>query len=806
MPFNNIPVPPVPKSSSTFSLKASGRTFSFGRSKNTNTPPPPPLPSKDPSPPLPDREYETGRARAVTASSYASTATPPKLDDEDFALNLGGNFADMFSSIGKRKSQMLESENRGPALRSPVRVIPGQTAETKLTSRQPVQPSGPAVRSFSSNHSNQPSPLNLGKGKDVEPSPYSSSSQHSHDRLMQSSTPPPPAPRNEDHPSAPLHRPSGSNNNAIASSRTQRPGGAGDTGLRRNSGHNGRRQSFAEHRKSIDEDARLLREAANASQRLNLPENGPKVRDSWAFPSNQQYKPDEAAVSGHMNGGSAEKAPGVKTVELRDSDDSMFDNHIAESANLAQKFEEIATQPQSSKFVPRNKVMTPAQFEKYKKDQERLSSYGGRSKDDDEEEEEETYDDEDDEVEKNRKLAKQRRKQEAHMSVYRQQMMKLTGEAPSGLGAGLRPTISGTQSSPNLVTLGISEDKEEEDEEVPLAILQAHGFPNKNKPPMRSMGSIPNLRAQSAMSGALPVFARNLPQDPYVGAGLAYPTNRESMGFSGGSASIHGGSARGLPAGGLVGVIANEERSRAMRRGSPKPLGEYPAPPANGFDGMGGVSPNLRASTMMGGIGPINPMMLSPGDQAQLQMSQQMQEFMQMQVQFMQLMTGGQTLSPHGQHQPQPLGDPSQPRNSQVPQIRPGSSHQRSQTMLETSSTPWMPQGGLFAPSVRGQGGYAASIAPSERSNVGMPGRYRPVSHVPVADSKSRVSSMEGALQGWDAKNRLSTVKVVQRSGPASDEDDEEGWEEMAKKREKKRSLWRTKKENNEMMEVLNYT
>jgi hypothetical protein len=68
------------------------------------------------------------------------------------------------------------------------------------------------------------------------------------------------------------------------------------------------------------------------------------------------------------------------------------------------------------------------------------------------------------------------------------------------------------------------------------------------------------------------------------------------------------------------------------------------------------------------------------------------------------------------------------------------------------------------------------------------------------------VSSIEGALQGWDAKNRLSTVKVVQKSGPASDEDDEEGWEEMAKKREKKRSLWRTKKENNEMMEVLNYT
>jgi len=646
---------------------------------------------------------------------------------------------------------------------------------------------------------------------------------------MQSSTPPPPpGPQHGDHPPAPQHRPTGSNGHNLPSTRAQRPGGVADTGLRRNSGPNGRRQSLADYRKSIDqgidEDAKLLREAAYASQRLNLPEGGPKVRDSWALPLNQFDKPDEAAVAGFMNGASADSTPRPKGVELYDGDDSMFDNNIAESANLAQRFEEISTEAPASKFAPKNKVMTPAQFERYKKEQERLSTFGplARQKQQEEEEEEENYDDEVDDAEKAKQVANQRRRQEAHMSVYRQQMMKVTGEAPSGIAGSLRPVATGAQSSPNLGTLGSlgafgrADDKEDEDEEVPLAILQAHGFPNKNRPPVRPVSSIPNLRAQSAMSGALPVFARNLPQDPYIGAGLAYPTNRESMGFSGGAGSAHGGSARNVPAnlpvGGLVGVIANEERSRAMRRGSPNPLGEYSTPPpANGFDGMGGIgpmggaSPNLRASTMMSGL-PINPMMLSPGDQAQLQMSQQMQQFMQMQMQFMQLMTSGQMPAPQGQSAAQGLPDFSQIGRSASPHLRPGSSHQRSQTMLEAGSSSWLPQGGLFAPSVRNQGGYAPSIAPSERSNVGMPGRYRPVSHVPAAvTDKSRASSIEGTLQGWD-KNRASTIKVVPKPSTASDEDDDEGWEEMAKKREKKRSLWRTKKENNELREMLSYT
>ena len=495
----------------------------------------------------------------------------------------------------------------------------------------------------------------------------------------------------------------------------------------------------------------------------------------------------------------------------------MFDNVIAAAANIAEKFQEKA-------MTPQNKVMTPAQFERYKQDQERLRSVGGQTKED-EEDDDDTYEDDEDEVDKAKQLAKQRRKQEAHMTVYRQQMMKVTGEGPSTSGPGsVRSSVFASQSSPNILETG-KDDGEEEDEEVPLAILQAHGFPNKNKPPMRSMGSNPNLRA-STMSvaggadGRLPVFARNLPQDPYFGAGLQNPMHRESLAFGGGTGSVTGAPSRALPPGGLVGVIATEERSRAMRRGSPNAQGEYgpiphnagtPPMPRSSMAGStyGGMPPGQMGPMGPMGPGMMNPMMLSPGDQAQIQMSQQMQQFMQMQMQFMQMMTAGQGPPQNGGVPQSPMGEIPRPNSSQY--LRPENAsqqHQRAMTMMEPNAAPWMQPGGMFGgpPSIRLQGGYAPSIAPSERSNVGLPGRYRPVSQAPAPlDNKSRASTMSGALQGWENKNAQSTIRPVKKSGDVSDEDDEEGWEEMAKKREKKKSLWRTKRDTNGFKDMLNF-
>lgn len=122
--------------------------------------------------------------------------------------------------------------------------------------------------------------------------------------------------------------------------------------------------------------------------------------------------------------------------------------------------------------------------------------------------------------------------------------------------------------------------------------------------------------------------------------------------------------------------------------------------------------------------------------------------------------------------------------------------------MVQPSSASWIqpPASPGYAPSIRVQGvnGYAPSIAPSERSNVGLPGRYRPVSQAfapgPGPGNLPRASTMSGALGGWDQARKQTNRSPLQNSGGKSDDDDEEGWEAMKAKREKKKSLWKSKK------------
>jgi len=65
---------------------------------------------------------------------------------------------------------------------------------------------------------------------------------------------------------------------------------------------------------------------------------------------------------------------------------------------------------------------------------------------------------------------------------------------------------------------------------------------------------------------------------------------------------------------------------------------------------------------------------------------------------------------------------------------------------------------------------------------------------------------MSGAIPTWESKTATTTVKAVKKSGNVSDEDDEEGWEEMKKKRERKMSNWKTKKEHNGLQQMVDYT
>jgi hypothetical protein len=281
-----------------------------------------------------------------------------------------------------------------------------------------------------------------------------------------------------------------------------------------------------------------------------------------------------------------------------------------------------------------------------------------------------------------------------------------------------------------------------------------------------------------------------------------------------------------MPVGGLVGVIANEEKARALRRGSPavdqikNGMPPQMQMPMNGFDPMAQIPPQMMYSQQP---------MLTPGDQAQIQMTQQMQQFMQMQMQFMQMMAGQNQMPPQMQmpmqmpmqtpgpgsirpvsHLPSQsmssmtdvrqsfLGDPMTMGMGNGMALEPPRPDQmRTMSMVQPSSASWIQptQGTYGAPSIRlaPGNGYAPSIAPSERSNIGLPGRYRPVSSInPLDGAGSRSNTMSGALP------TLSKLHAEVKSSPvtnADDDDEEEGWAAMKAKREKKKSSWRTKKD-----------
>ena len=524
-----------------------------------------------------------------------------------------------------------------------------------------------------------------------------------------------------------------------------------------------------------------------------------------------------------------------------DAQENEIDPALAASADLAARFQD--TKP-AVKSAPYNKVMTPAQFEQYKRQQEMDRRLGASA--DSDSDDGDNYDD-DDEAEEEKQATKQRKKQEAHLAIYRQQMMKVTGEqaamrSTSSLSNPLRATstpdldnrLSHLTVSTKLSSKSSGGEEEEDDEDVPLGILAAHGFPSRNRPPtqLSQSSSNPNLRAISqsqggagsvagdaAKRGSLPVFARNLPQDPYYGAGLVNQANRESM-------SMHGGHAASLaPSGaatahphhpaGLVGVIAGEEKARAMRRGSPNLQGGYDLPPSMQHPGM------ARSTTtgMIPQVGP--PGMLSPGDHAQIQMSHQMTQMMQMQMQWMQQMqqmmggqmNGGQPMSP--QMMPPgmppnflaPLGQMSRPQSIQMqPQPAPG---QRTMSTLTPSMANW---------NAVSNNNYAHSIAPSERSNVGLASRYRPVSTIQDPEFSNRRSSTftSSSFRPWPAldaspkppahgsKPSISPVGRKSHLAHNDEDDDEQGWAEMKAKKEKKQKNWKLRKSQNALQELYN--
>lgn len=833
----DIPIPPL-----SGALRAAGRTFSFGGRFSKATAP---TPSPQPSTPGPSR------SRAMTAST-TSTATPPKLLDTDLQFGQGEDeFHNMFNEVGKREASRDRSGDMQFSSSPP---------ESAARKQEKIP---------------RPTPINTDRSKEIEPSPYSWDSRHSGEGLLMSSD----SPQDDSsemqqivhsHPMSPGDRrkslPFSSAVSATTTSHRslEKPQAVSDKSLRRSVLYANKRASTPVE----DEDAKLIMESLythkRSSQALLTSEHGdsdaehdtPLFSNGHTNTADRSDRSDDVPTLANKSLGVAEDHP---------------DPSIALHARLAAQYEERQPVPATS-----NKVMTPSQFEHYRQQQELRRSNSDLSKSEDSAE---SDFDEEDEAEKNREVERQRRKQEAHLSVYRQQMMKMTGQdSPT---PALRPEADRVNNSaPNLTVTPLNpgtrsgsgkSSEGDEDEEIPLGILAAHGFPNRNRPPSRLVpsNSIPNLRASfhqpyisSSSSVAehelgnrssLPVFARNLPRDPYFGASLVNYSNRESLALGGGS-SVYGGPSAAaspspaLPPGGLVGVIATEERARAMRRGSPntQAMYEFQGGPSTVPTPPGGIP---RPYTMMsmnpsGLAGP--PQGVSATEQAQIQLSQQMSSMMQMQMQWMQQMIqmqGGQVPS---QQPIPPVGFPataaatadmrpsSMPSAGGINNAPPGyHNDQRTLSMLVPNvssrlNSPAMPYAvGGNRPSTPAGQGYAPSIAPSERSNVGLAPRYRPVS---MLQPEPGSAAYPFVSKSWNDENHKSTLSVtspdrsqsiITATHPISsgdkpaissntvhsadpDDDEDEGWAEMMKKREKKRSNWKMKKETSSFGDLLN--
>jgi hypothetical protein len=522
------------------------------------------------------------------------------------------------------------------------------------------------------------------------------------------------------------------------------------------------------------------------------------------------------------------RASKAKPTEV--DDEPLFDSSIASAIFAAEAHSSLPSQRKQAA----NKVMTAAEF----KQKQTMVTTSGRDEADSD-----SGDDYEDDEDDPKFLAQQRRireEKEAKHMLWRQQMKKEIGDQsvpdPSGFSNRSTPHFSlngpmGGSASPT--------ENEEDDSDTPLAILVAHGFPGKNNPPdpRHSANSFVGVRPMSQIGGApprptsgkLPPFARGLPgpEDiPYVGgSNLVNPVNRQSLGMNRlGTQSNYGGSVMDVnpivPPGGLVGIIAEEERLKSMRRGSPNSGGNF-----NKALPRQSQQANIQQMTMgmgvpMGGMGspygmmPTQPQMPGGGFDQQA-FNQQMMAIMQQQNQLIQSMTQmgysappGMPGMPMGQMQGIPMpGLPPQSRPMSVASNMGGmgGSHlgprpplHQTRTMSMVGPRAHMPPRAMtmmdmqYPPSMFASQNpnYTPSIAPSERSNLGQPGRYRPVNTAKFNDGGSTITA-GSTYQPSNPDFLSATIHAGKRSHAAAQpaEDEEEGWSTHADSRRNTRRL-----------------
>ncbi|KAF2876108.1 hypothetical protein BDV95DRAFT_483810 [Massariosphaeria phaeospora] len=710
-------------------------------------------------------DVESGRARAMTTSSYASTAIPPKLNtDLDFG---GDDFDDMFSGLDRKQSPDFTNEPaEGRSLLAGKRVF-------------------------------QAEPIKIDTKLEVEPPLQSWESRGSGDNLMS------PASRDEDDsppPPPPPHK-------------------------------------FSKY--APDTDAQIVRRSIVGRKSVHEPTPQQKP---YSVPSSAAslQTPISSRSASHNT---TPKAP----LPTRPSLPSPMSDGDDDNLFAPQKTSKPPPQPTAAPVIRKHdsptasreevgrRVMTQGEFRAMQQRQVTQPTEESSDEDDYEDEEEAIRRREDEEV--NRR--KQQQLQVARAAI-RRSTVPIDHNQSDSVGD------SNTMGFPSEASLNAAEW---EDEDIPLGVLAQHGFPSaaRNRLPSQPANAMPSYympntptvpdRPSSASAlnkrvSQLPVFARGLPPDPhnsFIGGGLVQHSNRESLGFNRGPASVYGGEHGGgmtmpmmpyhdaqssQPS--LVEQIHMRDVSKQKYTGG---ASSKQRPQAGPFTGLLGTQMNPTAQSMnstrmsqmpMQNMNGMNPMM--GGQMPMMGMNQmgypmaQSNELMQMQQmliqQQMQLQQMAQMQPMFSQQMP-----PQDPRMSMIqpnfglpnqnggflnvpggpPSQRPMSIMSYGGTQQRPYSTPSQVGGGFpAAPPMVSNNGYTPSIAPSERSNIGLSARYRPVvtGQSQSQDAMSTVSSMTlqasgGAPQIGTAANK--NIKGILKKPQATvREDDEDDWGKLA--------------------------
>ncbi|KAH7391958.1 hypothetical protein BKA66DRAFT_568362 [Pyrenochaeta sp. MPI-SDFR-AT-0127] len=733
----------------------------------------------------------TSRNRALTASSYASTAIPPKLDAD---LNFGdASFDDMFSGLNRKESPELPREGTGRSLLSEKRTF-------------------------------QAEPIKIRPTLDVEPPLKSWDSRGSADDLMSSlrsdnDSPPPPPPPHKYSSYAP-----------VASESPTQPSSATFPDVDANH----LRKSFTE-RQSFRESSPEPLPISMSSSSANSYESTPSSRSTSNKTSATTPK--------------APLAPATSAFAMTNDEDLFTPVKAASKPEITPVRRPTVPTITEHKATPagagtsNGRVMTQAEFREYQKRQ--LSHPPA-----DESSDEEDYEDEEEAIKKREEEEILRRKnQQMH---FAREAMRRSTTAPANPARPASVVESFSMGFPSETSMKADEW---EDEDIPLGILAQHGFPSqaRSRLPSQPANAMPSyFPERPASAGAmsnrasqahLPAFARNLPADPYIGGGLVRPSNRESMGFNSfgrGPASIAGdsvaggGMGMGMPspmmyqeAGMSQPSLVDQIQMRDMTKQKYMGGASNKKPQGGPFTGMLGQHMNaagqpqnpMRMSQMpMNGMNPMNPMMGGQMPMMGMGMNQmgypmgQQEQYMQMQqFQQMQQMIAMQQMQ---LQQMQAMQQQPQQQDPRMSMILPGNSFQGS--MMGNGSflsVPGMPNGmpnqqnrPMSFMSINGNQqqqqqqqqqqrpmstflgpgpGYTPSIAPSERSNIGLSARYRPV--VNHSDSMSNGTSMTLQASGGANQAKPGVIKGILKKGSPqlNVTEDEEDWGKMAARKSK---------------------